>query len=84
MNMLSPYIIQPNHTNKRTKKASNGNFDNNSHCDPDVKRPRLTSNDFKTTSNEPIEYRRNKLKGGDPSDSQKDGRNLIEQAFSSN
>ena len=29
INMLSPYTIQPNNTNKRTKKTSNTNFDNN-------------------------------------------------------
>ena len=48
--MLSHYRIQPNNTNKRTKKTSNTNFDNNSHCEPDVERPRLTSNDLKTFS----------------------------------
>ena len=48
INMLSPYRINPNNTNKRTKKTSKTNFDNNSHPDSHVKRPRLTSNDFKT------------------------------------
>ena len=62
------------------KKASNTNFDTNSHRDIDVKRPGLTSNDLKRTS----KNKKNKLKGGDPSDSQNDGKNLIEQAFSSN
>ena len=46
-NMRSPYRIQPNNTNKRRKKTSNTNFDNNSHPDSDIKRPRLTSNDLK-------------------------------------
>ena len=49
INMASPYRIQPNNTNKGTKKASNTNFDNNSHPDSDVRRPRLTSKDFRTT-----------------------------------
>ena len=49
INMLSPYRIQSNITNKRTKKISNTNFDINSHRDPDVKRPRLTSFELKTT-----------------------------------
>ena len=40
--MVSPYRIQPNNTNKRTEKTSNTNFDNNSHRETDVKRPRLT------------------------------------------
>ena len=38
--MLSPHRINPNNTNKRTKKTSNTTFDHNSHPDSDVKRPR--------------------------------------------
>ena len=34
--LLSPYRIQPNNTNIRTKKVSNTNFHNNSHRDPVV------------------------------------------------
>ena len=62
--MLSPYRINSNNTNKRTKKASNTNFENNSHTKHDLKRPQLTSNDLKTTSNEPVENKKNKVKGG--------------------
>ena len=40
--MLSPYRIQPNNTNKRSKKAKNTNFNNNSHNEADVKRPQMT------------------------------------------
>ena len=50
INMFSPYRINPNITNKRTKKTSNTNFDINSHPGSDVERPRLTSNDFKTNT----------------------------------
>ena len=50
INMLSPYRINPINTNKRTTKATNTNFDNNSHSEHDLKRPQLTSNDFKTTN----------------------------------
>ena len=46
INMLSPYRTQPNRTNKRTKKALNTNFDNNSHRDHDLERPQLTSSDI--------------------------------------
>ena len=46
INMLFPYRINPNITNKRTKKASNGNFDNSSHHESNVKRPQTTSNDL--------------------------------------
>ena len=53
--VLSPYRIHPHNTNSRTKKSSDTSFDNNSHHDPGVKRPEMTSNDLKTpesTSNE--------------------------------
>ena len=49
--MLSPNRIQSNNTNKRTKKAKNTNSDNDSQPKHDDKRPQMTSNDFKTTSN---------------------------------
>ena len=48
-NMISVFRIKPNNTNKRTKKASNTNSDNNSHHERDVKRLEMTSNAFKTT-----------------------------------
>ena len=47
--MLSPYRINPDNTNKRTKKPSNTNSDNNLHREHDLKRPQTTSNDLKTT-----------------------------------
>ena len=49
INMFSSHRIQRNNTNKRTKKASNTNSDNNSHREHDLKRPRLTSIDLKAT-----------------------------------
>ena len=64
INMLSPYRINPNNTNKRTKKAKNNDFNSNSHHEDDVKRPEMTSNDLKTTSNEPVKNKKSKLKGG--------------------
>ena len=39
INMLSPYRINTNNTNKRTKKGKNTNSDINSLRDPDLKRP---------------------------------------------
>ena len=48
INMLSPYRINPNNTNKRTKKVSNINFDNNLQLNPDVKRPQMTSSQPQT------------------------------------
>ena len=53
--MLSPYTINPNNTNKRTKKAKSTDFDDDSRHEADVKRPQMTTNDFKrpqSTSNE--------------------------------
>ena len=42
INMLSPYRIHPNDTNKRTKKVKNNNFDNTSHRDQDFEKPQMT------------------------------------------
>ena len=59
INMLSPYRINPNNVNKRPKKAK---IDDNG----DLKRPQMTSNDLKTTSNDNIKKSKtsNNLKGG--------------------
>ena len=65
INMLSPYRIQPNNTNKRTKKTSSTNSNNDIHRDPDPKRHQMTSNDFKrpqSTSNENVISSKNKKK----------------------
>ena len=40
--MLSTYRISANNTKKRSKKALNTGFDNNSHHGPDDKRPQMT------------------------------------------
>ena len=42
--MLSPYRINPDNTNKRTKEDKDTNFDNH---EADVKRPQRTSKDLK-------------------------------------
>ena len=55
--MLSPYRISPNNTKKRPKKAKIDDI-------TDLKRPQMTSNDVKTTLNETVKNRKNKLKGG--------------------
>ena len=84
VNMISPYRINPNNTNKRIKKVKNTNFDENTSPNQDNKRPQMTSNDLRLTSNEVVRNKRNKLKGGDPNEDNNQGRDLIEQAFSSN
>ena len=60
INMLSPYRINPNNTNKRIKSGSNINFNNNPLTKHDLKRAEMTSNDIKPTSNN--EAVRNKKK----------------------
>ena len=47
INMLSQYRISVNNTNKRTKKAKNTDFENNSHHEAVVKRPQMTSKHLK-------------------------------------
>ena len=53
--MLSPYRINPNNTKKRSKKAKIDDIG-------DLERPQMTSNDVKTTSNESIKIKKNKIK----------------------
>ena len=64
INMLSPYRINPNNTNKRAKKALNTNFNNDSYHEPDVKRPQMTSNDLKTNQTKPNKKNKTVLKAG--------------------
>ena len=64
VNMFSPYRIQPNNSNKRTKKVKYTNFDNNFHHDCDIKRPRMTSNDHKRPQSTSKTENKNSLNGG--------------------
>ena len=64
INRLSPYRIQLNNTNKRTEKAKNTDFNNNSHNEAHVKRPQMTSNDLKTSQTESNRKNKNVLKAG--------------------
>ena len=57
INMLSPYRNNPNNVKKRPKKAKIDDID-------DLKRTQMTSNDLKTTSNEIVKNKKNKLKDG--------------------
>ena len=57
INMLSPYRNSPNNVKKRSKKAKIDDIG-------DLKRPQMTSNDIKTTSNETVKNKKKKLKGG--------------------
>ena len=65
--MLSPYIIQPNDSNKRIKKANITKVDNNSHQDHNLERPQMTSDDLKrpqSSSNDKKVKTKNNIKGG--------------------
>ena len=64
INMLSPYRINPNNTNKRAKKVLNNNFNNNSYHEPDVKRPQTISNDLKANQTKPNKKNKTVLKAG--------------------
>ena len=68
IDMVSPYRIHPNNTNKRVKKVKNTNFDNNSHHECDPKRAQMNLNDLKMISNETVKHKKNKLKGGSVQD----------------
>ena len=57
VNMFSPYIINPNNVEKRSKKAK---IDDNG----DLKRPQMTSNGLRTSSNDKKTKSKNNLKGG--------------------
>ena len=57
INMLSPYRISANNVEKRTKKFKIDDIG-------DLNRPQMTSNDSKTTLNETVKNKKNKVKGG--------------------
>ena len=57
INMISPYRINSNNVKKQQKQTK---IDN----DGDLKRPQLTSNDLKTTSNDKKTKSKNVLKAG--------------------
>ena len=61
INMLSPYKFNPNNVKKQQKKTK---IDNNG----DLKRPQMTSNDLKATSNDKKTKAKNVLKAGSVQD----------------
>ena len=89
MNMLSPYIIHQNNTNKLRKKTSNTNFDNNSHHNLNIKRPEMISNDLKrpqSTSNENSKKvkTKNNLKVGFVQDNNEIDENYLDEILQNN
>ena len=57
INMLSPYRISPKNVKKWSKKAKIDDIG-------DLKRFQMTLNDLKTTPNEPVKNKKNRVKGG--------------------
>ena len=64
INMLSPYRINQNNGKKRTRKALNTDFDNNSHHEDDIQRSRMSPNDLQTTQSKSNKKTKNILKAG--------------------
>ena len=64
VNMISMYRINPNNTNKRTKKCKNNNFNENTSSNIDNKNPQMTSNDLKRPQSTSKTKTKNVLKGG--------------------
>ena len=62
--MLSPYRIQSNNTNKRTKSAKDTNFDENLSSNNDHKRHQMASNDLKRPQTTSKTKNKIVLKGG--------------------
>ena len=89
INMLSPYRISPNNTNKPTKKVKNTDFDNNSHHESDVKRPQMTSNDLKrpqstSTENSKRTKTKNNSKGGLVQENIKNNEHYLDKILKNN
>ena len=88
-NMFSPYRINPNNTEKQSKKVKNTDFDDNSHHETDVKRPQMTSNDLKrpqSTSNEISKKTKakNNSKGGSVQENDEIDEHFLDKALKNN
>ena len=77
INMFSPYRISPNNVKERPKKAKIDDIG-------DLRRPQMTSNDIKTTSNETVKNKRNRLKGGAMQGSDKINENSLDKILKNN
>ena len=77
INMLSPYRINPNNVKKQQKKTK---IDNND----DLKRPQMTSNDLKTTSNDKKTKAKNVLKAGSVQNNIETNEHCLEKILKNN
>ena len=84
INMLSPCKINPNNTNKRTKKVKNTNSNNNSQPNHDLERPQMTSNDFKPTQTKSNKKNKNALKAGSVQQNIEINENYLDEILDNN
>ena len=84
INMLSPYKINPNNTNKRTKEVKNTNTNNNSQPNHDLERPQTTSNDFKPTQTKSNKKSKNVLKAGSVQQNIEINENYLDEILDNN
>ena len=56
-NVVSPYGIQSNINNKRSKRVSNTNIDNNSHCEHENKRTQTSPKEPKRAQKTPKDHK---------------------------
>ena len=77
INMLSPYRINPNNVKKQQKKTK---IDNNG----DLKRPQITSNDLKTSSNDKKTKSKIVLKAGSVEDNIEINEHYLEKILKNN
>ena len=68
VDMISPYRINPNNSNKRTKKAKHTNVDENTSPYNDQKKSQMTSNDLKRPQSTSKTKSKNVLRGGSMQD----------------
>ena len=76
INMLSPYRSSPNNVKKRPKKAKIDDIG-------DLKRPQMTSNDVKTTTNETVK-KKTKLKGGSIQENKENHEHYLDKILKNN
>ena len=77
INMFSPYKISPNNVKKRPEKAK---LDDSA----DLRRPQMTSNDVKTTSNETVKNKKNKMKSGAIQESAEINEHYLDKSLKNN
>ena len=84
INMLSPYRIQPNNTNKQIKQAKNTNSSNNTQPNHNNKKPQMTSYDLRTSQTESNKKNKNVLKAGSVQQNIEINEHYLDESFDNN